>query len=188
MCMRGDLKNKILENILETAISPAELFEAVIRAGYGASVRGIDWQLEKVRARRQDVLNILAKKKSFYNTLQRLKRDGLIERSGKGWIATKLGRGIFTVSDNRPSRSAYPSTEKTSYTTIIIFDVPETHRYKRDWLRDSLKNMGFKMVQKSVWSAQVKIPRAFIDDLESFALIDCVDIFQATKLGSLAKS
>ena len=34
---------------------------------------------------------------------------------------------------------------------FVIFDVPEKHRYARDIFRDKLKNLGFFMVQQSVW-------------------------------------
>lgn len=69
--------------------------------------------------------------------------------------------------------------------TIVAFDVPERFKEKRHWLRSVLKNLGLRMVQKSVWLGKVKIPREFIDDLKKLKILDFVEIFGITKGGTL---
>ena len=75
--------------------------------------------------------------------------------------------------------------EKGEKTAIIIFDIPENERRKRNWVREALKNMDFKMVQKSVWIGKIKIPKEFLNNLEVLELLDFVKIFEISKTGSL---
>ena len=75
--------------------------------------------------------------------------------------------------------------ESSERVTIVIFDIPEKERRKRDWLRAVLKNLGLKMIQKSVWIGKVKIPEALIKDLKRLNLIECVEIFEVSRTGSL---
>lgn len=185
--MRGDLKRKILGAVLEKALLPAELMLAIHEAGHGASRRTIEKKFRDIQTARDNFTNSPERRISLSNTLQKLKNDGLVERRAKGWIATRLGREFLESLIAKPSRRAYPANRSNS-TIIVIFDVPEEVKYKRDWLRDCLKNMGFKMIQKSVWSGRVSLPQEFIKDLERYRIIQYVDIFQATKLGSLTLS
>ena len=76
------------------------------------------------------------------------------------------------------------SKEKGQF-TIVVFDIPEKERSKRAWIREVLKNLDLKMIQKSVWVGKVKIPKQFIDDLDKFNMVDFVEIFEISKAGSL---
>lgn len=166
------------------AVLPLDLFMTIMEAGYGASRRGLDKKLEEVRTRRESFFSEPAKKRNFYNILQKLKNDGLIRRSKEGWIATSLGKEKLRFLKARFGYKAYP-VEKEEELTIIIFDIPERYKSKREWLRRALSEMGFKMVQKSVWSGKVGIPKEFLRDLKELDLLDCIDIFRATRFGSL---
>lgn len=75
--------------------------------------------------------------------------------------------------------------EKSDKLIIIAFDVPETERKKREWLRAVIKNLGFKMVQRSVWIGKIKIPKEFMNDLLKLRLVEFVEIFEISKTGSL---
>ncbi len=79
----------------------------------------------------------------------------------------------------------YPKVE-SSRVIIVMFDIPEKMRRKRAWLRSVLKNLGFEKVQQSVWKGTNKIPRRLLQDLERFSMMNYVDIFEATKLGTLS--
>ncbi len=71
---------------------------------------------------------------------------------------------------------------------IIIFDIPEKERRKRDWMRSALRAMGFEKVQRSVWRGAVKVPQRFIEDLRELRIADYVEIFSVLKKGTLAPS
>ena len=80
--------------------------------------------------------------------------------------------------------SGYPK-EITEKWFIFIFDVPEKNRSKRKWLRGALECLGYQMIQKSVWAGQAKIPREMIKDIKEKDLLECIEVFEARKLGSL---
>ena len=46
---------------------------------------------------------------------------------------------------------------------VIIFDIPEKLRGKRDLLRKELNNFGFMQLQRSVWAYPYKLPQEFVD-------------------------
>jgi hypothetical protein len=52
-------------------------------------------------------------------------------------------------------------------------------------MRSALKNLGFRMIQKSVWVGKVTLPEDFLSDLRQLNLISCVEIFEVNKAGSL---
>ena len=89
-------------------------------------------------------------------------------------------------SKSLPDNGRY-KTESDDELKIIIFDIPEEERQKRDWLRSVLKNLKFSMLQKSVWVGKGKLPKEFINDLSKYKIISYVDIFAISKYGSLRK-
>ncbi len=68
---------------------------------------------------------------------------------------------------------------------IFAFDIPEHYRQKRAWLRAVLRNLGLKMLQKSVWIGRTKIPEIFLDDLRRLKMINYIEILAISKSGSL---
>jgi DNA-binding transcriptional regulator PaaX len=46
---------------------------------------------------------------------------------------------------------------------ILIFDIPEKEKYKRDALRRRLNDMGLKQLQQSVWVTPYPLPDVFSD-------------------------
>jgi len=124
--------------------------------------------------------------------IYKLKRSGLIKEK------TKEGNKFFSLTQKgkiklsqlkKNSRERLPEIiyqkAKSNKFTIVIFDIPETEKRKRSWLRVALGNLGFKMIQKSVWLGKVKIPKRFLDNLFQFKLVDFVEIFEISKTGSL---
>ncbi len=180
--MRSGIGRKIIEAASGTALTSAQLFVAIATAGYGASYGKIMSKLDEIQARGGQGVKKPAefkrKRNSFYTTLYRMKRDGLIESKNGGWLATAKGKKV--ISEGNVYQKEADSTVK-----IVIFDVPEGIASKRAWLRSALKNLGFKMLQKSVWVGKVKLPEHFIRELRSRNLIDYVEIFGVTKSGSL---
>jgi DNA-binding transcriptional regulator PaaX len=64
---------------------------------------------------------------------------------------------------------------------IIIFDIPEKERQKRDWLRGELVALGFVSLQKSVWFGPAPIPKKFIEYLAKMNIISYLKFFKATE-------
>ncbi|MBI2635441.1 MAG: CRISPR-associated endonuclease Cas2, partial [Parcubacteria group bacterium] len=68
---------------------------------------------------------------------------------------------------------------------VVIFDIPEKQKHKREWLRGQLQDLGFKMIQKSVWMGKRKFPKEFLEDIRDLKLLAYVEIFSVTKTGSM---
>ncbi len=134
--------------------------------------------------------NRQTQKRNLRILLNRLIQDGLIvkgKKSGHATFAlTKIGIDkLQSLNESGlPSPSAYPKTGSGKY-IIVVFDIPETIRKKRDWLRSVLKNLEFEMIQKSVWMGKNTIPRKLLEDCDRLRILDYIEIFEASKLGSL---
>lgn len=192
--MRGDLTQLILETIKEGSIETLNLFSALLEAGYGASLG----KFERI-AKRQKILlpkpSHLQQKEvklRYHKLLFALKRDGLIKKESQGkkkfLFLTKKGREKLASIKKRVALSLPKkiySKKESKGIVIVVFDVPEKERRKRDWLRGALRSLGLKMIQKSVWMGKAKIPKAFLDDLYLAKITPYVEIFEVSKRGSL---
>lgn len=82
--------------------------------------------------------------KSIYNSIRNAKRKKLV--IGKG-ILTRAGKNrIETLLPG-----FYPSSLWNGQWEVVIFDIPEKERRKRDILRVYLKSENFGKLQESVW-------------------------------------
>lgn len=109
-------------------------------------------------------------KDKVYDTFYRLRRRGLIEIRREGTqlhiSLTPEGKkkaGYFQINDlkiNRPQKW-------DGQWRIVIFDIAELKKIHREAFRGKLKELGFQLLQKSVWVHPFDC-RAEIDLLRSF--------------------
>lgn len=183
---------KLLESVGDLTINIIDFFEAFLKAGYGASPRKIESEFLKIKrgALQKEISG--QTKHNYSNFIYRLKKDGLLKETKKAnkkfFALTDKGKNKLSLLKNKLDKKlphAIYLKETTNQYTIIAFDIPEKQRRKRDWLRTVLTNLGFKMIQKSVWVGKIKIPKKFIDDLFFLKLADFVEIFEISKTGTL---
>ncbi len=188
--MRGKILLKALEFLCEEAMNQVDFFDAVLAAGYGASSSRINYEYNarrRISEDRKAKIEVFQKSKRRLTIfISKMKRDGLIETgnnqfkiSGKG--IDKLGK----LRNNLPGRF-YERNHKGN-SVIISFDIPERLRRKRNWLREVIKNLGFRMIHQSVWMGKGKIPKDFIDDLGRLEILEFIEIFEISRAGSLKK-
>lgn len=187
--VRGEIIHAVLTRLGETVCTLAELTDAYLIAGYGASpskIRYIQETGRRARAQARDEEITRTRSAKF---IYKLKRDGLIQEQQQKegnvlYQLTRKGREkLHALMIRKPQR--YRPLPSDSY-VIVIFDIPEPERRKRVWLRWMLRDMGFSLVQKSVWMGKVKIPREFVNDLTTLRLNEYVQIFEARRLGTLS--
>lgn len=188
--MRGDLRLKILRILNNTATGLIDIADAFLGAGYGKSYRRTttSGQLHQLRWKDLDK----AEKQRYYNLFYNLKKQGLIKEETRGsknfFAITSKGKTILSLLIKRKKEelphNVY-SRESSNGFVIVAFDVPEKEKRKREWLRSTLKNLGLKMIQKSVWLGKVKIPKRLLEDIHRLRLAGCVEIFEINKTGSL---
>lgn len=188
--MRGDKTYKVLDWLGDLGRNGGDIVTAFLRAGYGASLKKIGYELKEIEKRRY-WREVAAEEKRLFNSLiYKLKRDGLVKKEVKKdgkYNLSITAKGLAALREiRRKPNIRYRKTESKRL-TIVIFDIPEEQRGKRDRLRETLINLGFKMSQKSVWIGRIKIPRELIEDLREQKIIKYVEIFEATRLGTLGK-
>lgn len=195
--MRGEITLKFLEFVKDFINLNMDMFEAFLRSGYGASYGKLDCELNKLRQERwqQGIKQeeIKRHRKRYAQFLYRLRRDGLIEEKMRGekkiTSLTKKGREKLEKLKERyskklPNAHSYDSDVGDKF-IIVAFDVPEKERKKRDWIRNVLRNLKLKSIQKSLWVGKIKIPKQLINDLSELKMLDYVEIFEISKTGSL---
>jgi len=178
---RGDIVHSLLEliNKFESKDSRSAGLLDLFMCGYGESYRklwylayrgGLPQKSKKEKNREAE--------KCFYKMLGYLKRKGLVEKKkGKNsncssWRLTGTGKEKMILM-GRPYEA-----KKDGVRRIVIFDIPETQRKKREWLREELRRFNFEMIQKSVWIGESALPGDFIEDLRYLGLLDFVNIYR----------
>lgn len=130
----------------------------------------------------------------FYSLLNQLKNQGFVKKEatkkGTFWKITRKGLDKFKIFKERnlfyTQGFKYPKIADDKL-RVIIFDVPEKEKHKREWLRAALANLDFSFLQQSVWIGKNKIPESFIVDLKDRGLLSCVEIFEINQKGTLTK-
>lgn len=207
--MWGEKTFQILKTIGEATIDMTDLLTAFLNAGYGAPPSRIEYErfkLQKQRWQKQVKLGkqkekLLLEKKQrqrFYEIMSRLEKDGLVNKTHrkdkKFFCLTLKGRKRLSILKNKmentlPSPSLFKDKKfkdnKNNRFIVVTFDIPETERPKRDWLREVLENLGLKFLQKSVWVGIIKIPEELLECLKQLQLVEYVEIFEINKTGIL---
>ena len=189
--MKGKILRQILEFLEDGTASQVNFFDAILSSGYGASMNKIEYEYQKNRKaynlQKIQSDNFKIKKKRLQKFLSKLKKDGLIiqvRSSSKFAISNKGKEKLLKL---KTIQTKYYKKETNENFVIISFDVPEKLRGKRNWFREVIQNLGFEMVHKSVWIGKVKIPEQLVFDLEKMNILECVEIFEISKMGSLEK-
>jgi DNA-binding MarR family transcriptional regulator len=198
--MRPARSTKILlESLSEGASSIPVLFETIMAAGYGASLRRLEYVHRRLEGK--NTLHTLGREEErrairrYYSVLQSLRRDGLIKEKvspGKAKIIEITRKGkeklkkILKIQSTALPSVDYESKESPTH-TVVSFDIPEKIRRKRDWLRAVLKNLGMKKVHQSFWIGKVKMPTVFLKDLRDLRLIEHIEILEVSKYGTLER-
>jgi len=120
------------------------------------------------------------KENSVQVTLSRLRKKKYVNHSSSGWSLTKTGRyhgKQKRLLEYLPS----PFGENSPDTTIISFDIPESNRAIRNWLRNQIKIFGYKMLQQSLWIGPGPLFVSFLNRLEELKIRKCVKIFSKIK-------
>lgn len=134
---KGDILLFILEKLLELGSLPFEVFEATTtHGGFGKRTLGAALSGARMHG---------------YVTVQRKSHHPLLVLTRKGLMRTLLEKSKII--------SEKPWDKKWR---IIIFDVPESRRGKRDFLRRQLGLLGFQKLHKSVWVSPHPIPKEFV--------------------------
>ena len=124
---------------------------------------------------------------TFRTVLTRLKKQGLVENPSRGvWRATKKALGIYhEVNAKDLAYKKFVAEHGAKRDTIIIFDVSEKKYHIRNRLRSELVDLGYELLQKSVWIGGGPLPEEFMFYLKEVGLLSAVHIFTVHKQGTI---
>jgi len=115
--------------------------------------------------------------------LSRLRREGLVARRGKAgqyrWSLTQKG------SVRLKSDAILALPEPDGISRLVIFDIPERERKKRDIVRAELIACRFQQLQKSVWIGTTPLPEDFMVLTHDLGLKGKVHIFSIRESGTI---
>lgn len=113
--------------------------------------------------------------KDFYNYLFRLQQQDLIKRYGAQAEITEQGRVL--ISRLAPGRDGVWK--------LVIFDIPEKHKYVRTVLRAKLKQLHFKKWQNSIWISPYKMDQEIEQELNELGKKFFVRLIKTTDINHL---
>ena len=105
--------------------------------------------------------------KSIRGTIDRLQRNGIIEKELAGIVLSKYGKEYVKRRFDSLKQFDRPNNLPKDRTLLLMFDVPTSRKAEREWLRWHLKKFNYIMVQKSTWVGPSPLPKEFKDDLPS---------------------
>lgn len=121
-------------------------------------------------------------RKNFSQAVWRSIKTGDIERV----VMNNNAYLRLTTAGKDKIHRDFPLTKFSKYWNkkwvILIFDIEEKSRKLRDILRLKLKNIGFGMLQQSVWITPLPIAKDMMEFIESSNLKECVFILEVSSV------
>lgn len=112
--------------------------------------------------------------------LTRLKKQKLIVKTSEGWKITPKGKHILELDElDRDVQ------KEDGICRLVIFDIPEKERKKRNRIRTELLAQGFTILQKSVWFGYRPLSAEFIKLIHLLNIQNKVHIFSVQHYGTL---
>lgn len=111
--------------------------------------------------------------KQYYNMLYKLKLRGAIKISKQDQevVASLTPHGLLEVLLIKAHAKRKNQEQWDGKWRMVIFDIPERNRDRRNLLRDLLTENGFYRLQESVFVHPYSLQRAVIDYLKATNLI-----------------
>lgn len=136
-------KERMRNSWLQRAIlQTAESVEMLTTAGLCGSVYKMYKTLDRAEQRKKYASILVARK--------RLATYGLLKQSGKFLELTPKGTRKLSEWQKLDYRLPRPKKWDGKW-RVLIFDIPEKRRQTRDKVRNTLRAIGFKRLQHSVW-------------------------------------
>ena len=115
---------------------------------------------------------------AFRQRIYRLGKKGIIETDGEIIHTCREDLAKLAVNNNSVIKNIYPGkTERV----LLSFDIPETKKKTRDWLRNQIKYWDFEMIHKSLWLGHGPLPKKFGERLRILGIYENIRVFRVRK-------
>ena len=123
----------------------------------------------------------------FHNTMYRLRKNGFVEKISGKWILTKEGKEYFENKRKLSQKFTSPFMLNAPKNLLLMFDIPESRKAERNWLRWHLREFQYFMIQKSVWVGPSPLPKKFKDYAKNIGLNNYVKTFKLARPYQISK-
>ncbi|GIW65212.1 MAG: hypothetical protein KatS3mg093_191 [Candidatus Parcubacteria bacterium] len=192
--MRGEKILKILSCLENMAQNYTDLFE-IFCTTYPFTINRIEKKMREKRQKHsyyfENLLFSLKEKEKLSKLIHKLKEQGLISRTeDKKFFLTEKGKEKLKKLKEKFTQSAN-TDEKNSELgkgfVILVYDIPEYEKRKRDTLRRALNFYHFEFLQKSVWLKKGTVSEKFINFLKDIDVLDYIHLFKISQTGTIEK-
>lgn len=118
---------------------------------------------------------------SIKGTVARLVKNGFVEVKDGEWWLTEKGKRYFEEKRKLRTKFSSPFMLNAPKNLLLIFDIPESKKSERDWLRWHLVEFQYFMIQKSVWVGPSPLPKKFRDHLKEIGIEKCIKTFKLAR-------
>ena len=112
--------------------------------------------------------------KDFYNYLFRLAQQDLIHKTASAASLTQDGARLLKRLE----------PDKDGVWKLVIFDIPEKHKYVRAVLRAKLKQLHFKKWQNSIWASPYEIDEEIESEFRDLGKKFFVRLIKTTEINN----
>ncbi len=103
-------------------------------------------------------------------TLYTLHKKGFIRKQADNWQITSLGKKYVIKKQESLKRFSSEFKDVSQKNLIVMFDIPESRKAEREWLRWHLKKFNYEMIQRSVWVGPSPLPKEFTEYLQKIKI------------------
>jgi DNA-binding transcriptional regulator PaaX len=188
----SELALVILETIAGIASDSAAVAEVAITSSSWTPYRELYRRVDEVMRRKEVARGRRLKRNAFKQLIFRLKKSGIIQQRSSAGILVLTNLGEQKLAELRsycsyPAADLYvPLASATDETIVVVFDIPEKWRSKRNWFREVLTVLHYSKLQQSVWIGRFTIPERLMTDLEKLSLLPYVHFFTVKNFGSIS--
>jgi len=120
-------------------------------------------------------------KNCLSGTLSYIRQAGLVKNIDAGLSVTLKGQKYIKRKMDSLRQFYFKFDDNAPKNLIVMFDIPETKKAEREWLRWHLKKFNYSMIQKSVWVGPSPLPKDFLDYIKSIKIKDGLKTFKLAK-------
>jgi len=120
-------------------------------------------------------------KNSLSGVLSYLKKSALVEDVNSVLRITPKGQKYMKRKYDSLKQFNFKFSKDKPKDLIVMFDIPETKKVEREWLRWHLKKFNYSMIQKSVWVGPSPLPKEFLDYVEKIKIKSGLKTFKLAR-------
>ncbi len=120
-------------------------------------------------------------KNSLSGTLSYIRKTGFVKNSNIGLQITSKGQAYIKKKQDSLKQFDNKFKKNVPRNLIVMFDIPETKKAHREWLRWHLKKFNYLMIQKSVWVGPSPLPQEFLLYIKKIGIKDELKTFKLAR-------